>query len=191
MVEDLIRARTGEGRCAGRGARAENGPTVQAHRSPEARGDQAPRAGRNPCRHRPQLTTSARRRFRGSQRSPLEMATEPDKPIVKSYAEIVREPPTYVATLYPLAEVEWMRLKSVDISSAFLGAAVTAMLPIVVPSIQYLSNRQLDYTLIWVFVAGLVLLVINTICGRYFNTNRMLTIKKIDAHFRQYGVGVS
>src|SRR5712671_5669293 len=39
---DLIRARTGEGlaRAVARGA--ENGPTVQAHRSPEARGDQAP-----------------------------------------------------------------------------------------------------------------------------------------------------
>jgi hypothetical protein len=40
---------------AGRGARAENGPTVQTHRSPKARADQAPKARRDACRHRPQL----------------------------------------------------------------------------------------------------------------------------------------
>jgi hypothetical protein len=40
---------------AGCGARAENGPTVQTHRPPEARGDQAPKPRRDPCRHRPQL----------------------------------------------------------------------------------------------------------------------------------------
>jgi DNA invertase Pin-like site-specific DNA recombinase len=38
---DLIRARRRR-LSAGRGAGAEIGPTVQAHRSPEARGDQAP-----------------------------------------------------------------------------------------------------------------------------------------------------
>jgi len=51
---DLIRAhRRRPG--AGRGARAENGPTVQAHRSPKARGDQAPQPRRDACRRRPQL----------------------------------------------------------------------------------------------------------------------------------------
>ena len=52
---DLIRARTGEGRERAVGARAENGPTVEAHPSPAARGDQAPRPGRDACRDRPQL----------------------------------------------------------------------------------------------------------------------------------------
>jgi len=48
---DLIRAhRRRPG--AGRGARAENGPTVQAHRSPKARGDQAPQPRRDACRRR-------------------------------------------------------------------------------------------------------------------------------------------
>src|ERR1700680_959316 len=36
---------------AGRGARAEDGPTVQAHRPPEARGDQASQPRRDACRH--------------------------------------------------------------------------------------------------------------------------------------------
>jgi DNA invertase Pin-like site-specific DNA recombinase len=35
---DLIRARTGEGPSAGRGARPENGPTTQTNAAPEARG---------------------------------------------------------------------------------------------------------------------------------------------------------
>jgi DNA invertase Pin-like site-specific DNA recombinase len=52
---DLIRTRTGEGRARALGARAENGPTVQTHRSPEGRSDQAPRPRRDACRHRPQL----------------------------------------------------------------------------------------------------------------------------------------
>jgi DNA invertase Pin-like site-specific DNA recombinase len=40
---------------AGRGARAENGPTVQSHRSPKVRGDQAPKPRRDACRNCPQL----------------------------------------------------------------------------------------------------------------------------------------
>src|SRR6266481_3029459 len=49
---DLIRARTGERPCARRSAWAENGPTAEAHPASAERGDQAPRAGRNPCRDR-------------------------------------------------------------------------------------------------------------------------------------------
>jgi len=45
---DLICTRTSEGRVPAV-ACGQNGPTVQADRSPETRGDQAPRAGRNPC----------------------------------------------------------------------------------------------------------------------------------------------
>jgi hypothetical protein len=59
---DLIRARTGEGRWRAV-ARSKNGPPVQTHRSLEARGDQAPRAGGNPCRHRAQLQRQPRDDF--------------------------------------------------------------------------------------------------------------------------------
>src|SRR5258707_8613563 len=37
------------------GTRAANGPTTQTNAAPEARGDQAPRPGRDACRHRPHL----------------------------------------------------------------------------------------------------------------------------------------
>jgi hypothetical protein len=119
------------------------------------------------------------------------MASETDKPIVRPYAEIISEPPTYIATLYPLAEVDWMRIKSVDISSALLGAAVTAILPVVVPAIQYLSNKQIDNTLIWVFCAGIFLFLFNWLFGRYINPARHQAIKRIDDHFLKHGIGAS
>jgi hypothetical protein len=119
------------------------------------------------------------------------MARDPDKPIVASYADIVRDPPTYVAFSFPLTEVDWMRIQSVDISSALLGAAVTAMLPIVVPAKQYLSSAQVDETYIWICGGGLVLFVLNALWGKYLNRNRWQTIHKIDTHFETHGVGAS
>src|SRR6266849_6263003 len=50
---DLIRARTGEGRARAV-ARGQKMGDRSNHRSPEARGDQAPRAWRHPCRNRTQ-----------------------------------------------------------------------------------------------------------------------------------------
>ena len=52
-ARELIRARRRPG--AGKGARAELGPPLQAHPAPAQRGASPPRPGRNPHQHRPQL----------------------------------------------------------------------------------------------------------------------------------------
>ena len=52
---DLIRARTSEGRRRAVARDQKMGRPFKLTDQPEARGDQAPRAGRNPCRHRADL----------------------------------------------------------------------------------------------------------------------------------------
>jgi DNA invertase Pin-like site-specific DNA recombinase len=51
VERDLIRTRTAEGRSRAKA----RGPQAHAHSGTAERGDQAPRAGRNPCRDRAQL----------------------------------------------------------------------------------------------------------------------------------------
>jgi hypothetical protein len=111
-----------------------------------------------------------------------------DKPITLAYDQVVSTPPTYIATAYPLNEVDWLLITATDVSAVFLGAGITAMLPAVIPIVQRIQNTTVDWTYIYVAIVGAIVTVGSYVAGKW-NPRRRLALNKIKAHFHRHGVG--
>jgi hypothetical protein len=116
------------------------------------------------------------------------MVEKLDGPRTLPYDQVVSAPPTYIATTYPLNEVDWLLITATDVSAVFLGAGIGAVLPVVIPIMQRFQNQTVDWTYAYVAVAGAVVIVVSLLAGKY-NSRRRLALNKIKAHFHRHGVG--
>ncbi len=109
-------------------------------------------------------------------------------PIVLGYNYLINEPPVYIATCYPLTEVDWINIKKADVSATFLGAGLSACFGMVIPVYQYSAGKEIDRSLIYEGIFGLVTIVLSISLFKLFDRSRKKSIKKIDQHFVKYGI---
>jgi len=109
-------------------------------------------------------------------------------PIVLGYDYLINEPPVYIATCYPLTEVDWINIKKADVSSTFLGAGLSALFVMVIPIYQYSIGKEIDRSLIYEGILGVVIVVLSVSLFRIFDRDRKKSIKKIDQHFVKHGI---
>jgi hypothetical protein len=116
------------------------------------------------------------------------MGEKLDGPRTLPYDQVVSAPPTYIATAYPLNEVDWVLITATDVSAVFLGAGISALLPVVISIIQLIQNKTVDRTYTYVAVLGAIVIILSLVAGK-FNSRRRLALNKIREHFHRHGVG--